>query len=127
MKSPFDNVFADTADTFHDVFGADAEYTIAATDETVPLKFNLISLEKIDQQTSGSRSDCWILTGTILVSDVPLPARGDLITLDDDEDDRKYQLTQTPTTADDGLHWDVEFRHEEVTRRGGNPQLPIGF
>lgn len=118
-------MFESTACTFHNVFGIAAQYVVAATDKTVPLQFNLISLEKTDLHMGNSRGDSWILTGTILSADIAAPNKGDTITLDGD--DRTYKLTQTPTTADDGLHWDVEFRHDEVTRRGGNQTLPIGL
>lgn len=125
MKSPFDDIFANVAATHHSIFGAVATYVVKATDDEVEIAFMIDKLQMLDTQRSASRSDVWVLTGTILSSKVARPAKGDRLTLEGDPDQRTYILTQTPLVADDGNQWYCEFQSETPTTRGGNNVFPL--
>ena len=125
MGSVFDDAFSDAADTFHDVFGVGARYTIAATETDVDVQIIVEHHDVIVEQRADTRSRVWVLIGTITKALIPAPAVGDSLILDDDEADRIYKLKGTPTESQDGLQWQVEFRHEQPVTRGGQKVFPV--
>jgi hypothetical protein len=125
MASVFDKAFSQAADTLHDVFGEPASYTVKATGDVVSLKLTVLSLTLTSDNTDGGRADKWVLIGTLLKSQIPEPATGDTIVLTDDDQQRVYMLTETPTEATDDNEWQCEFAHVQPTRRGGQAMFPI--
>lgn len=119
--SDFDDIFANAANTFHDVFGDTALYRFKSDNSAIDLQFNRISLTKNDRTDETGSNDCWTLIGTVLKSDVDEPAKGDEL----EYDGRTFKVSQTPTTAEDGSQWEIELLHEKPTRRGGGRQIPI--
>lgn len=125
MPTVFDNAFKQSLATHHSVFGEVATYTVKATGSATSIRFLIDSLTNVVEARGESRSDVWILTGSLRRTDVAQPAKGDTITLLGDSGARTYTLTQTPTGAEDLSQWDVEFRHEQALTRGGNNTFPI--
>lgn len=125
MGSPFDSAFSRSASTFHAVFGDLSTYTVKATAATVSLRFMVDRLELTDRYEGHveSRGEHWQLVGSLLKSDVALPAKGDTITLPNDS--RVYRLTQSPMASEDGNQWICEFSHIVTTARGGQRELPV--
>jgi hypothetical protein len=129
--SQFEEGTVTALDSYYQIHGIDAEYYVAAVDESKWVVCCLLSRSESIGYEGNMQFENEVITvllrryaGTDHYA-VSRPAKGDRLAITSPDGTRKYTLTQTPVTSSGQLEWKAEFARAKQAKVGGKNVVSV--